>query len=337
MYDGGLMSILIYICTCYINKHLIECTYTTIIQRRNIIKTILTPKQQIEDLKLKGVTFKYTHNEAQALSYLTDNTYYYKLKSYARNFEQYRLPERSHEYLHLDFSYLVALSNCDFYLRSFILQLTINIEHYLKVFLNNSISNNSDFDNDQFLSNFFNQYRYIYNNLNNKPSNTPYITSLAKNTSSYKYWHLFELLTFGNIVNFYRLYIAKYNIPNNKALQQLHNIKQLRNSAAHNNCLLNSLTSDISFSKFHNIGILTKDIGGLRNNATKVCFVHDICILLNFADKYITSKDIKSKYKDELKDIIPKICELKNMVSSTENLYIILNDIICVLEHYSNT
>lgn len=52
------------------------------------LKQKLTIEEQILDMKSKGITFNYT-NEHNALSFLKNNNYYFKLKSYGKNYDKY--------------------------------------------------------------------------------------------------------------------------------------------------------------------------------------------------------------------------------------------------------
>ena len=76
-----------------------------------------------------------------AKKFLKYNNYYFKLKSYARN---YNINPK--KYYNLDFAYLVELSKLDMYIRKIILELPLDTEHYLKVRLINDLSDNSKED-----------------------------------------------------------------------------------------------------------------------------------------------------------------------------------------------
>ncbi|MEE1101868.1 MAG: Abi family protein [Agathobacter sp.] len=49
-------------------------------------------------------------------------------------------------YYNLDFAYIVELSKLDMYLRKIILELCLDVEHYLKVRLMNDLTNNNSED-----------------------------------------------------------------------------------------------------------------------------------------------------------------------------------------------
>lgn len=92
------------------------------------MKKKLTIDEQIEDLKKKGVTFEIM-SEEEAKKFLRYNNYYFKLKSYAKN---YPINPKNGKYVNLEFAYLVELSKLDMYLRKIILGMCLDVEHILK-------------------------------------------------------------------------------------------------------------------------------------------------------------------------------------------------------------
>ena len=100
-------------------------------------KIKLTVEEQIEDMVEKNVKFEICTVQ-DAKRFLKYNNYYFKIKSYARN---YNFEKK--KYFNLDFAYLVELSKLDMYTRKIILELSLDVEHYLKVRLMNDLSNNS--------------------------------------------------------------------------------------------------------------------------------------------------------------------------------------------------
>lgn len=102
-------------------------------------KRKLTVDEQIQDMTAKNIQFQlYSLDDAK--KFLKYNNYYYKLKSYARN---YNINSQTKKYYNLDFAYLVELSKLDMYIRKIILDLSLDVEHYLKVRLMNDLSNNA--------------------------------------------------------------------------------------------------------------------------------------------------------------------------------------------------
>lgn len=101
-------------------------------------KLKLTVEEQIQDMVDKNIQFE-LYSKEDAKKFLKYNNYYFKLKSYARN---YNINPRTKKYYNLDFAYLVELSKLDMYIRKIILELSLDVEHYLKVRLMNDLSDN---------------------------------------------------------------------------------------------------------------------------------------------------------------------------------------------------
>lgn len=115
------------------------------------MKPKLTIDEQIEHMKQQGISFKLC-SEQEAKDFLENHNYFFKIKSYAKNYEKY-----NGIYKNLDFAYLIEFSRLDMHLRRFILNLSLDVEHSLKVSLNAHFCNNSSEDGYQIVKNFFNQ------------------------------------------------------------------------------------------------------------------------------------------------------------------------------------
>ena len=81
------------------------------------------------DMKAKGITLKYISDE-EAKQYLLENTYYFKFKSYAKDYPKNIVKGK---YIGLDFSYLQDLARLDMRFRELVFKMTIDIEHFIKV------------------------------------------------------------------------------------------------------------------------------------------------------------------------------------------------------------
>ena len=114
-------------------------------------KQKLTVEGQVQDMKEKDIKFEIC-SEEDAKKFLQYNNYYFKLKSYARN---YNMNSQTKKYFNLDFAYLVELSKLDMYIRKIILELSLDVEHYLKVRLMKDLSDNSDEDCYNIVTVFF--------------------------------------------------------------------------------------------------------------------------------------------------------------------------------------
>lgn len=91
---------------------------------------------QISHMKSKGIKFNIM-SEDDAKNFLSQNTYYFKFKSYGKAFER-----NKGTFVNLDFAYIVELSKLDAHLRSFIIQLSLDTEHLLKAELIKDVTEN---------------------------------------------------------------------------------------------------------------------------------------------------------------------------------------------------
>lgn len=89
-------------------------------------------------LKNKNIKFEYC-TEKDAEIYLKENNNYYNIISYKNNFVKYQCGELKGKYIDLDFAYLKDISIIDYRTRLVLFKMIIDIEHYLKIRILNSI------------------------------------------------------------------------------------------------------------------------------------------------------------------------------------------------------
>lgn len=95
-------------------------------------------------------------SEAEAVEFLTRSNYFFKLKSFDNNFDHRTDPEGSvGAYSNLDFAYLVEMSKMDRHLRSYILAASLDLEHFMRVGLNDAISRDATTDGYDVVDDFF--------------------------------------------------------------------------------------------------------------------------------------------------------------------------------------
>jgi abortive infection bacteriophage resistance protein len=202
------------------------------------MKNKLTIDEQIEDLKEKGVVFNIM-NEDDAKKFLRYNNYYFKLKSYMRD---YPINPKNGKYVNLEFAYLVELSKIDMYLRKIILSMCLDVEHVLKTRMLYDISRNEKEDGYNIVKKYFFGYPDTKAEIIQKANSYNFTSDLADKhvvDEEYSVWNLVELLSFGKFVELYTMYYQEDNSPNYG--DYLQSIKFLRNAAAHSNCLLSSI------------------------------------------------------------------------------------------------
>lgn len=109
------------------------------------MKNLLSVDEQIEHMKQKGITFNYI-SEEDAKVFLSQNNYYMKLAAYRSNYAKCTAGRRCGQYTKLDFGCLKELSTIDMHLRYIIMEMSLDIEHAIKVQLMQRITQNDKED-----------------------------------------------------------------------------------------------------------------------------------------------------------------------------------------------
>lgn len=289
--------------------------------------TSLRPMMNISDmipyLKNKNIKFNII-NEAEAENYLRENNNYYNLTSYKNNFEKYFMNGKFiDKYIDLDFSYLIDLAIIDYKLRLILFNMIIDIEHYLKIRILNIIENINEEDGyrivNMFLDNDYNNEKFpkkIHKSIFKKVDSEYYQKIFSKydidednKLENIPVWEFLEIITFGELVNFYEFFSKEYNLQNElKYVYILREIVKLRNAVAHNSCILCELDKkDIKYSpdykvvKFLNsCGIKSK----ARNNKLSNYRIRQITYTLYLYNIIVTSNGVKEKTTDSLNSLV---------------------------------
>lgn len=205
-------------------------------------KPKLKISEQIAHMKRCGITFKYV-TESEAEKYLLEHTYYFKLKSYAKNYLQRKDGSaRKSSYIHLDFVYLQDLARLDMYFREIVFKITVDIEHLLKVQLLSDSQRNDKDDGYQIVEDFLIKNTAVKEKLTQQSSKSSYNSALIqKYRFCYPIWVFVEIISFGDLINFYEFYYRRFASKSN-VKNYLWSARILRNAAAHNSCILNRLS-----------------------------------------------------------------------------------------------
>lgn len=275
-------------------------------------KRKLSVDEQIDDFVWKNVKFDLCSKE-EAKSFLTYNNYYFKLKSYAHNYDKYSKLDMKHKYINLDFAYLVELSVLDMYLRKWIVSACLDVEHVLKTRLMRDITQNEQEDGYSIVKKYVEQQGYtvlanLYSNID-KSATSELIKKIKEDEDKIPVWSFVETLSFGKFIELYQLY---YGIYGGKSYSSyLGSIKFLRNAAAHNTCLLNSLRKPYGVKINKNMDImdcLSKSKKFSTSYKTKMenPVIHDLVVLLFvYWDILNTNanRNMRSKGFADLKDL----------------------------------
>lgn len=266
------------------------------------MKNKLTIPKQVQHMKDKGITFNLRISEQDAESFITNNTYYFKIKSYCKNYNKNKL----NKYVNLDFEYLKELSILDMHLRKMILHLCLNIEHTLRIIINEHISNNSNEDGYKIVQNFMAHQVKVGHPINLKSS--LYTHDLyEKHNPNFASWNFMELLCFGDLINFYSYYFNLYDTKLKDLTKTLFAVQRIRNASAHNNCLLINLTkSQIGPSYKTKAYLRDKGLSKAEvNNKLSIAILNDFATLLFCFKKLVKSSGVIKATFEEL-DILIK-------------------------------
>lgn len=252
----------------------------------------LTLDEQIEDLKSKNIIFdnasdvaKGLMTEEDAKKFLRYNTFYFHFKHYGHAFEK-RRDSKATKYVNLSFGKMVELSKLDMYFRRIVLHMCLDVEHLLKTRLIYDISVNPDEDGKSIVDKYIGTLKHGYEDylgIKGRHEGSILDGLVAKFPDDQKElpaWKFVEVLTFGQFIDFYKLYYNQYSdryknsgLPNFSTY--LNNIRFLRNAAAHNSELLSHLNSKTECEPTNNIQnriFQKKDKDGKNNGLNRRLF-----------------------------------------------------------------
>lgn len=268
-------------------------------------KNKLPLSELIEHMKSKNITFKIMPEDA-AKDFLEKHNFYFKLSSYRKNFNKISIGSRCGQYINLDFSYLKDLSKIDSYLRYLVLEMCLDIEHYLKTIFLNDISKNTKEDGynivQEWDKEFFHRNK-IYQHLK-----TSYCKELMnKYHPNYPVWALVELISFGELCKLINVYNKIYPKRLNFDIKLLFLVRDIRNACAHNNCLIHNLRENSHsapnptiLKEIQKLSTISKRV---RKSKLKNKPIHDFICLLYVYPLIVKNKElclIRKKSIDKL-------------------------------------
>ena len=272
-------------------------------------KKKLTIEEQVTYMRDdSGIKFNIM-SEEDARTFLRDNTYYFKIKSYAKNYEKYIESEDVNKYINLEFAYLVEISKIDMYFRRIILKMSLDIEHFLKAQLLRDFQNNDTEDGYSIIDEFFQEYNYVESSIDLKGKNSTCTDLVIKYKGNFAIWNIVEVLSFNDFTKLYQMYYRKYK--NKESMGTfLWSVRLLRNAAAHNSCLLNSLRTPYNYTVIPNKRVINylSRIDGIsrtaRGSRMKNPVMHDFIVALYVFNNVISSKKVREITMTELKDLV---------------------------------
>lgn len=303
----------------------------------------LSYNEQIQDLKNKGVTFD-IKDEKFAVDFLQNNTYYFKLKSYMRNYNCTKTDAQV-KYYNLDFAYLVELSVLDMYLRTISLKMCLDIEHFLKVRLIHDSTINGLDDGYTFVEEFLLLNYNIKSKLTGKgeQGSNSYCENLYKsNLKEYAIWNIVEVLQFGEFSRLYKNYYVEYpDFIGEKYCDYLTSVQSLRNAAAHNNCIINNLLPGDGFTIQSSLLSTVCNIGGISSKSANKKLsnqrVHDFVATVVLYNKVVTSQERKRHVMTELEELFDKrMCKNADYFTKNEIIQSTYEFVRKIIKHYTS-
>ena len=302
-----------------------------------MVKLKLTIPEQIGHMKNeKGIKFNII-NEEEAKTFLSESTYYFKLKAFMKNFEKYHTEDKKDQYVNLEFALLQELSILDSLFRKLILKTTMDIEHFLKVKLLYDFSRNEKEDGYNIVKECL--YR-LQSKVMVRENNSPYSKEIMnKYKDNYAIWNIIEVMTFGQFVHLFQYYYNQYpdsSLTENKVLKMLFNVNKLRNAAAHNNCVLNRFGNEINYKKCekhkanYSINKILSQYDEFKlknkNRYLDVPIIGDFACVLHVFNNVVTSKKTAIHTYDEFGEFFDeRLVSKADLFSSHNNIKMAFN------------
>lgn len=258
-------------------------------------KPMLSYLDLISHMKSKGIKFDVT-SESDAESFLESRNYYFKVTSYRSNF-----PKINDKYVGLDFAYLQDLAAIDAGLRRYLTDITLAVEHGLKVKLLDLISKNDNEDGYSIVQEFRKEKPSSYGRVLSYLKANQYSQDLyRKHHQEPSVWAFMEVATFGDLSQFMEFYGGKY--PNKSLKRIIANLKfakNIRNAAAHSNPLLVNLFTQNEFIPSPTQAIVSEaESMGIDNSFIQDMKVHDL-VALFYLNKLVTSSEAREHVKNQ--------------------------------------
>jgi len=286
----------------------------------------LRPMMKISEMVpyLKGKSIKFEiMTEVEAEKYLRYNNNYYNVTAYKNNFERYFIDGRFvDKFIDLDFAYLKDLAIIDHRLRLVLFKMIIDIEHYLKIRILNLIENIDEEDGyrivNMYLEKDFNDEKFpkrVHNSIFKKVGSeyyhkvfSKYDIDKDKKLENIPVWEFQEIITFGELVNFYELFAKEYELKCEiKNVFILREIVKLRNAVAHNSCVLCDLDKkDNNFAPDYKIVNYLNNCGirkETRANKLSNSRIRQITYTLYMFNEIVTSIGVKTNVTKDINDL----------------------------------
>ena len=286
------------------------------------LRPMMKISEMVPYLKTKNIKFELI-SEEEAEKYLHDNNNYYNVTSYKNNFEKYMIDGVFvNKYIDLDFAYLKDLAIIDHRVRFLYFKMIIDIEHYLKIRILNLIENIEDEDGYRIVNLYFEKDfenekfpKKVHNNIFKKVGSeyyqkifSKYDIDKDKRLENIPVWEFLEIITFGELVNFYEFFSKEYQLKKEiKNIFILREIVKLRNAVAHNSCVLcdldkkdNEYAPDFKIVNYLNSCGIGKET---RDNKLSNSRIKQMTYTLYMFNEIVTSEGIKRNVINDINEL----------------------------------
>lgn len=284
-------------------------------------KHLCSPDELISKMEKKNIAFELISKE-EAVEYIRANNNYFKLSAYRKNYEK----DANGNYIDLDFAMLKDLAIIDMRMRYVFVHMALDIEHFAKVKLLRALEEETSYDEDGYaiVSGFLdflsdsdntnnthhrdNLEREIYNNFSN-----PYIGQIIqKHGRDFPVWAFVEVITLGDFIRFYKYCaVTLWSRELSEDYYLLLTVKELRNAAAHSNCLINDLITKDSIHKPNYNVVRALSAGSITKNQRDIKMgnvrMRQITTLLYTHNHLVTSDGVKTHIGDELHKVVERM------------------------------
>lgn len=279
----------------------------------------LSIEEQIKNLKSKGVKFNIV-NEVEATEILRHSTYFFKLKAYAKNYKK-----ANGLYQNLEFAYLYEISKIDMYFRRMMLNISMNIEHALKVKILRDFESLKN-DGYDICRNFIDSDlgKSTKSYLQKPRKDVSISTKLIKNNPlpEMPFWVLIEVIQLGDLKKLYEYFYNRFKQFHTESelsliINSIFSLKCLRNSAAHNNCILTNIfeeNTEIQKQCLNMISskrYLIQKGGDTIEKMLKNRTISDFLMTMILVKLIVKSDGLKNGIKYENSNFFKKICSTK--------------------------
>lgn len=234
----------------------------------------------------KNISFNLITTD-DAIQFMKSKNYYFKVTSYRSNFEKI-----NGKYTNLDFGYLVELAAIDAQLRRYLFEVSMNVEHAIKVMMLDIIEQNENEDAYSIVYKFKDKYPDFYEQTLSYLSSNSYSKTLYnKHASNPTIWVLIELMPFGALTKFVEFYNSIYTSKKlNVIASNMKYSKNIRNAVAHSSPILINLFNNETFIKNPEAIISTAAIKfGLTRSDVQHAKINDLVALFSL-NKILTSE-----------------------------------------------